>query len=112
MKPVNLKIGTDTYQDESGETKTRDEYPWGLRISLDNETIKRLGIDARMMPSVGDVISIAGMAKVVSVSTHSSDGDEQRSSIDLQVTDLAMMPPKRDEGRELKNAFYPEEDDE
>ncbi|MEN5558003.1 capsid staple protein, partial [Klebsiella pneumoniae] len=27
MEMVNLKTGTDSYQDESGETKTRDEYP-------------------------------------------------------------------------------------
>lgn len=111
MKPVNLKIGTDTYQDESGEAKTRDEYPWGLRISLDNETIKRLGIDAKAMPSVGDIIAVVGMAKVCSVSSHSSDGNEQRSSIDLQITDLGLEPPKRDEGRDLKNAFYPDEED-
>ncbi len=34
MELVNLKTGTDSYRDESGETRTRDEYPWGLCITL------------------------------------------------------------------------------
>ena len=33
MELVNLKTGTDSYQDESGETRTRDEYPCNLRAS-------------------------------------------------------------------------------
>ena len=35
MELVNLKTGTDTYQDEDGKTQTRDDYPWGLCISLE-----------------------------------------------------------------------------
>ncbi len=34
MELVNLKTGTDSYQDESGETRTRDEYPWGCASLL------------------------------------------------------------------------------
>ena len=50
MELVNLKTGTDTYQDEDGKTQTRDDYPWGLCISLDNDTLNRLGITT---PPVG-----------------------------------------------------------
>ena len=42
MELVNLKTGTDSYQDESGETRTRDEYPWGLCITLNNDTLNKL----------------------------------------------------------------------
>ena len=42
MDLVNLKTGTDTYQDEDGKTQTRDDYPWGLCIELNNETLAKL----------------------------------------------------------------------
>lgn len=33
MELVNLKTGTDTYQDEDGKTQTRDDYPWAFALS-------------------------------------------------------------------------------
>ncbi|MGS0639930.1 capsid staple protein, partial [Citrobacter sp. VF227] len=43
MDLVNLKTGTDSFQEEKGETHTRADYTWGLCISLDNETLSKLG---------------------------------------------------------------------
>ena len=43
MKTVNLKIGTDTYESEGGKPETRDEYPWGLRFTLNNDTLEKAG---------------------------------------------------------------------
>lgn len=111
MKTVNLKIGTDTYEGDGGKTETRDQYPWGLRITLNNDTLQKLGVNSKNLPSVGDVVSVMGMAKVCSVSTHTADdGDE--STVELQITDIGLAPPKRDESSELKSAFYPEKDGE
>ena len=63
MDLVNLKTGTDTYQDEDGKTQTRDDYPWGLCISLDNDTLNRLGITT---PPVGGMVMITAKALVKS----------------------------------------------
>ncbi|MFV5935018.1 capsid staple protein [Proteus mirabilis] len=38
MKLINLKTSTETYENAKGEKETREEYPYGLRISLENDT--------------------------------------------------------------------------
>ncbi|WP_447881592.1 capsid staple protein [Serratia fonticola] len=86
MKTVNLKIGTDTYESEGGKPETRDEYPWGLRFTLNNDTLEKLGIP---LPKVGEMLAVGGIAKVLSVSTR-TEGDKAESSVDLQFTDLGV----------------------
>ncbi len=84
---VNLKQGTDSFENEDGKTVQRDDYPWGLRITLNNETLKKLGIT---LPKVGAEMLLAGKVKVLSTSTR-EDGDETNSSVDLQITDIGLM---------------------
>ena len=96
MKVVNMKTGTESIEGENGAVETRDDYPWGLRISLNGDALKKLGTD---LPKVGDMMTIAGMAKIVGVSTREAEGGESHSHIDLQITDFGMeasdaTPPK------------------
>lgn len=96
MKVVNMKTGTESVEGEDGKVETRDDYPWGLRISLNGDALKKLGID---LPKVGDMMTIGGMAKVCGVSTREAEGGESYSNVDLQITDFGMeasdaTPPK------------------
>lgn len=84
---VNLKQGTDSFENEEGKTVERDDYPWGLRITLNNETLKKLGIP---LPKVGGEMLLCGKVKVLSTSTR-EDGEETNSSVDLQITDIGLM---------------------
>lgn len=86
MELVNLKSGTDTYQDESGKTQTRDDYPWGLCINLDNETLKKLG--ATPQP-VGSEVMITAKAIIKSTSSRESE-EGTRHDASLQITDMAI----------------------
>jgi hypothetical protein len=43
------------------------EYPWGLCISLENETLAKLGLDGDP-PQVGDILEFFAAAKVTSAS--------------------------------------------
>ncbi|ENC2022865.1 hypothetical protein ABKE32_000491 [Escherichia albertii] len=86
MELINLKTGTDSYQDEKGETHTRDDYPWGLSISLDNETLNKLGAD---LPAVGQVVTISAKAIVKSTSVR-QDNEEAYRRAELQITDMAI----------------------
>ncbi|UPY96261.1 capsid staple protein [Pectobacterium sp. 21LCBS03] len=86
MKMVNLKQGTDTYENSDGEVKTRDEYPWGLHITLNDDVIKKLGMT---VPKVGDELMVTAKAKVLSTSTR-EDGDESKSTVELQITDIGI----------------------
>lgn len=106
MKTVNMKTGTDSFVGEDGKTETKDQYPWGLRITLDNESLQRIGLNAKSLPAVGDSVTIMAMANVCSVSTRTTDhGDD--SNVELQITDIGLAPQKRDDAKELKDAFYP-----
>ncbi|MBD9249483.1 MAG: hypothetical protein EGS01_02225 [Cronobacter sakazakii] len=102
MELVNLKNGTDTYQDESGETKTRDDYPWGLRLNLDNDTLKKLGVS---MPAVGTEIMITARAVVKATSTR-EDGNEKYQNADVQITDMAMAPAQAEQQKSAADTLY------
>lgn len=102
MKLVNLKTGTDSYQDESGETKTRDDYPWGLCINLDNDTLKKLG--ATPQP-VGTEVMITAKATIKSMSTR-EDGEGVRHDASLQITDMAIAPATGDPDKSAAETLY------
>jgi hypothetical protein len=67
-------------------------YPYGLCISLDNESMAKLGLDGEL-PAVGETVHFCAMAKVTSASmneSETSDGkSEQRCRIELQITNMA-----------------------
>ncbi|MET4341944.1 capsid staple protein [Bradyrhizobium sp. RT9a] len=71
-------------------------YPYGLCISLDEETMEKLGMDGEM-PSVGEVMQFTAMAKVTSASINErekSDGTkEQCCRLELQITDMGVPAP-------------------
>ncbi|EHP6080512.1 hypothetical protein ABVS80_001138 [Escherichia coli] len=88
MELVNLKSGTDTFQDENGETKTRDDYPWGLSIELNNETLTKL--KATPQPA-GTEVMITAKAIIRSTSTRDTEEGMQHNA-SLQITDMAISP--------------------
>ena len=94
MKTVNMKTGTDSFVGEDGKPETKDQYPWGLRITLDNESLQRLGLNAKSLPAVGDSVSVMAMANVCSVSTRTTDHGED-NYVELQITDIGLAPQKR-----------------
>ena len=56
-------------------------------------------------------MSIMAMANVCSVSTRTTDHGED-NYVELQITDIGLAPQKRDDAKELKDAFYPGGEDE
>lgn len=102
MELVNLKTGTDTYQDESGKTHTRDDYPWGLCINLDNETLKKLG--ATPQP-VGSEVMITARAIIKSTSSRESE-DGARHDASLQITDMAISAASQQEQKSAAETLY------
>ena len=70
-----------------GEPQAADlpKYPYGLSITLDDATLKKLGMTA---PAVGTVCSISAIAKVESVSSDDTEGGGAKSRVTLQITDM------------------------
>ncbi|EOB8536672.1 capsid staple protein, partial [Escherichia coli] len=88
MELVNLKTGTDTYQDEDGKTQTRDDYPWGLCIELNNETLAKLKATPQ---SAGTEVMITAKAIIRSTSTRETE-DGMQHNASLQITDMSLSP--------------------
>lgn len=70
------------------------EYPYGCCISLDDESLKKLGLDGDM-PSVGEMVHFGAIAKVTSASMHQSIDESGAAKeccrIELQITDMGVL---------------------
>jgi len=65
-----------------------NDYPYGLRLSLDDAALDKLGMD---LPDVGDVVDVVAKARVeeVSARSHRHDGrSEQHRRAELQITNM------------------------
>jgi len=76
-------------------------YPYGLCISLSEEELTKLGLDGDL-PDVGDMIHLAAMAKVTSVSEserEDAQGNKTRCCrVELQITHMASEDEDREPG--------------
>lgn len=90
---VNLKCDPKMKQGSTlcNPSYEGEEYPWGLRITLDDETLDKLGLG--MLPKVGGEVTFTAKAVVTSVSQHEcddGDGPDTEQTVCLQITDMQM----------------------
>lgn len=106
MKLVNMK--------ESKDKKTSDiesmpaessRYPYGLQISLDTDTLAKLGLDE--MPKPGQKMMLMAIGEAVSVSVYKRQDGKENKNVSFQITDLALTPEGKKKSQE--DIFYPED---
>ena len=89
-KLVSMKLSKAERKIEEGARPVamgeRDEFPFGLTLHLEDETLKKLGVTG--LPKVGSTDTLTAKFKVTSVSENTSEGSEERRSVSLQITDL------------------------
>lgn len=102
MELINLKTGTDSYQDESGKTQTRDDYPWGLCITLNNDTLNKLKAQPQ---AVGTEVMITAKAIIKGLSARETDEGTNRSA-DLQITDMLVAPVDETQQKSAADTLY------
>jgi len=64
------------------------EYPYGLKISLNTESLDKLGI--KKLKAVGDYCKISGVGKVERVSESSDSYEEDHRDMSIQITKLSL----------------------
>jgi hypothetical protein len=106
MELVNLKTGTDSYQDESVKPNPR-RLSMGSVHQSDNETLKKLG--ATPQP-VGTEVMITAKAIIKSMSTR-EDGEGVQHDASLQITDMALSPVSGEQPKTAAQTLYGGEDD-
>lgn len=65
----------------------KPRFPWGLRICLEDDQLKKLGLDADC--DIGDVIDLRAFATVTSVSKNETDKGSC-CRVELQIEKLAV----------------------
>ena len=67
---------------------SREEYPYGLRISLDDSVIKKLGLNLKGV-NIGQKVKLSGIAAVIEISEY-----EKRKTLGLQIQQVEVTVPK------------------
>lgn len=95
-------------------------YPYGLCLALTEDEMEKLDLDPEDLPEVGDMIHIAGMAKVTSVSSRENEDTEGNKTkccrVELQITHLAVESEDAENAEEETQArrqrFYGDDESE
>ncbi len=84
------------------EAPMEDEqpYPWGLEVSLNEDSIKKLKLDVANM-SAGDDVYFAAKAKITRISLndsihHRTGKPEKNGDIGLQIQQMGWGKPGKD----------------
>jgi hypothetical protein len=91
-KMVDMKLSKNEARETvGGIAKEADtpKYPYGLRLSLDNEELKKLGI--KELPKAGEKMIIYAAVDVASSSSQDRMDGGKSLRMELQITDLALM---------------------
>lgn len=98
-KMVNMARTADDVKKEVADYPTSigrptvSTYPYGLCISLDQDVLKKLGLDGDL-PQIGEILNFNAIAKVTAASTNESeDTDGKKTStcrVELQITDMGI----------------------
>lgn len=70
----------------------REKYPYGLEISLNEESITKLGIEG--LPDVGKKVMISARADVVLVRQSEEMNGKKNRRIEFQITDIEFEEEK------------------
>lgn len=104
----SVKIDKKAREEKYAETSIASEgptYPYGLQLSLDDETIEKLGLS---LPEVGKDMALLARVKVTAVSS-SEDSyggkTEKRRSVSLQITEMCLEPDEG-EGKDAADLLY------
>ncbi len=73
-----------------GAADTQPEFPWGLSIAIDDDTMQKLGMTT--VPTTGKRFTITALAVVTNTSQYSTVGKDGESSFSLQITAMELMP--------------------
>ena len=103
MALVNMKQSAEEAAEAMGMPEmTAPEYPYGLRLSLSEEDLAKLGLP---LPRAGQGMKITAEAFVVSVNERVEEGeDEIECCVAVQITDMSMQPYTR---QTLAKSLYP-----
>lgn len=94
LKPEKKKKGNKNV--EAVASPEREEYPWGLRVSLDDKSISKLGLKPKHM-KVGSIVKLEARAYVCGA--RAQPGGKEKN-IELQLVEIGI-----DSGGSFEDGF-------
>lgn len=83
-------------------TTYNDKYPYGLRLSLNDDSLKSLGI--KKLPAVGTKMIVVGIGEVTRASEQESYNGTNRD-IEIQLQELDIGKVSEDEAASAEEAI-------
>lgn len=93
----------DKRYEESPSSIDGPKYPYGLRVSLGEETMKKLKLAS--LPKVGSAMLLLAKVEVCMVSQYDSVDGGNSANIELQITDMELTAP---DGKDVADQIYGE----
>lgn len=111
MKMTSMKRTKEdrnqTKQAVSIDNPSSEDYPYGLSVDLDHESLEKLGMDK--LPRVGQKLHLHAHAHVTSVREEHRDGGKKHRHLTIQLRkmgfDDAPAPSERSLNRGAKSAM-------
>ena len=91
MDLKNMELPKKKENDIMESEVAAPQYPYGLRIYLDKESLSRLGVDS--LPELKAKMKLEAMVEVVSVSENQSIYGDSKN-VDLQIVEMALGEDK------------------
>jgi len=94
VQMTNMKLSIEEKKDMDAPTLVADRpaYPYGLRINLEPEAVKKLGM--KDVPSVGEKMMMLAMVEVVRIEQEKHMDDTPEYTVSLQITDMELSKGK------------------
>lgn len=102
MKDMMISEGEKRENSVLSVVDDKPSYPYGLRITLDPDTIKKL--EMKEAPEIGAKMMIHGYAEVIAVNKIEGRGDVDSFTVELQIQNF----DAKEESKESKasNMLY------
>jgi len=97
MKSMKLKAEQEVLTSQPIEPE-KPEYPYGLKITLEDEQLKALGIKA--LPGLEQMVKLSGKGVVCSISASDSEYGSHRC-LSIQITDLEVSMVGKSDAQKL-----------
>ena len=102
-KMTNMKMSAKEAKTMGGPVEAiqdQPKYPYGLRITLNDETLKKMGI--KDLPKAGEKMKIYAAVDVAESAANDTMDGGKSLRMELQITDLAIMGEAEKESTEKK----------
>ncbi len=103
MEMVGMKMSARAKAEMAEPTPTDPpRYPWGLSLTLDEDSLDKLGMSA--LPEVGETRHLMAAVTVTSCSSNESESGKHRS-VTLQITEMALGEPPKDSSAHAEKLY-------